>query len=314
MSRLSKGYLIATAGVVLWSTTGVLMAHLITDYHIPPLVLAFWRDLLVSLALLPALILARRSLLSVTVSQTRYFVFYGLALGLFNAVWILSVGANGAAVATVLGYSSAGFTAILAWWLFKEELGPAKLVAVVLSLAGCVMVSDAYSWDVWRVDPLGVSTGLLSGLLFAAYTLLSKGAAARRISSWTSMLYSFAFGALFILALNLFPMVPGAAGSLGALVPQLPVRGWLLLVLLAVGPTLLGFALYNTALDYLPAGTANLLATSEPAMTAVEAYIFLGERMNLTQLIGGAVILSGVLLVRRAADRAAPNHATSFRR
>ncbi len=124
--------------------------------------------------------------------------FTGLFWLCLNSIWTLSVKANGAAVATVLAYSSAGFTAILALWLFKEKLGIPKIIAVILSLGGCVLVSNAYRLEMWKLNPLAVSTGLLSGLFFAAYTLIGKETARRDINAWTSMLYSFAFASVFI--------------------------------------------------------------------------------------------------------------------
>jgi drug/metabolite transporter (DMT)-like permease len=51
-------------------------------------------------------------------------------------------------------------------------------------------------------------------------------------------------------------------------------------------------------MNYLPASITNLLATLEPAMTTVEAYIFLHERMTLIQIVGSFVILSAVLIVQ----------------
>jgi len=298
MSRLTKGYFIAIIGIIFWSTTGIFIGYLITNYKIPALLLALWRNLLVCAALVPALFLTRRSLLYINISQIGFYAFYGFILALFNSIWVLSVKANGAAVATVLGYSSAGFTAILAWWLFKEKLGLPKILAIILSLSGCVMVSNAYSPEMWKLNPLGASTGLLSGLLFAAYSLLGKETARRKINPWTSMLYSFAFGSAFIMIFNLFPILPGAAGSFKALLPNLPVNGWLVLIVLSFVPTIFGFGLYNTSMNYLPASIANLLATSEPAMTAVEAYIFLDERMTMIQIVGSLIILSAVLIAQ----------------
>lgn len=298
MSRLTKGYIIAIIGIVIWSTSGIFMGYLITNYKMPALLLAFWRNLLVCAALVPILFLTNRSLLYINRSQIGFYAFYGLILALFNSIWALSLLANGAAVATVLVYSSAGLTAILAWWLFKEKLSQFKILAVTLSLSGCVMVSNAFSLEMWNLNPLGISTGLLSGLFFASYSLAGKEAARRNINLWTSMLYSFAFGSLFILIFNLFPVLPSAAGSFKMLVPDLPLYGWLLLILLSFVPTLLGFGLYNMSMDYLPVSIVNILATLEPPITAVEAYIFLDERMTIFQTLGSFIILSATLLVQ----------------
>jgi DME family drug/metabolite transporter len=297
MSHTTKGYVIAIVGITFWSVTGILISYLLSNFDIPALLLAFWRDLFVCVALVPTLFLIRRSLLRIRVSQIKFFAFYGLILAIFNSIWSLSVKANGAAVATVIAYSSAGFTAILAYWLFKEKLGLHKILAVILSLSGCVLVSGAYRLDMWKLDPIGVTVGLLSGLFFAAYSLMGKEAARRNLNPWTSLVYSFAFGTLFMMIFNLIPILPGSAGSLSALIPDLPMDGWIILIVLAFVPTIFGFGLYNTSMNYIPASNANLLATLEPVLTAVEAYIFLDERMTINQIIGGLVILLAMIVI-----------------
>jgi DME family drug/metabolite transporter len=156
MSRLTKGYFIAIIGITVRSTTGIFIDYLVTHYQMPALLLALWRNLLVCVVLVPALFLIRRSLLPIDSSQIPVYVFYGFILAVFNSIWTLSVKDNGAAVATVLAYSSAGFTAILALWLFKEKLGIPKIIAVILSLGGCILVSNTYRADMWKLNPLAV--------------------------------------------------------------------------------------------------------------------------------------------------------------
>ena len=51
-------------------------------------------------------------------------------------------------------------------------------------------------------------------------------------------------------------------------------------------------------MNYLPASITNLLATLEPAMTAVEAYLFLGERMTFIQIAGSLILLMAVIIVQ----------------
>lgn len=74
--------------------------------------------------------------------------------------------------------------------------------------------------------------------------------------------------------------------------------GWGILFLLAAGPTLLGYGLYNVSLSLLPSSVVNLIAISEPVFTAVIAYALLGERLTPPQLWGSALILAGVAFLR----------------
>ncbi len=300
-SRLTRGYAIALVSAVVLSTTAIFIRFLTQTYAMPALVLAFWRDSFVVLTLLLVLGIFRPALLQAGRRHLPYLAGYGLVLALFNSLWTLAVALNGAAVATVLVYSSAAFTALLGWWLLKERLDAVKLGVIALSLAGCVLVAGALDPAVWNTNPQGLLTGVLSGLLYAIYSLMGRSASQRGLNPWTTLLYTFAFAMLFLLGFNLLPggVLPGSAARLadflwlgGSLV------GWGALFLLAAGPTVLGFGLYNVSLTYLPSSVANLIVTLEPAFTTVAAYFLLGERLDALQLAGSGVILAGVLILR----------------
>jgi len=300
-ANLARGYTIALISAIFLSTTAIFIRHLTLTYHMPALVLAFWRDVFVVLTLLLVMGIVRPGLLRLPRQHLPYLVAYGLVLALFNAMWTLSVSLNGAAVATVLVYCSAGFTALLGWWLLKERLGWAKLLAVVFSLGGCVLVSGALDAAAWRANLMGIATGVFSGLCYAAYSLLGRSAAQRGLNPWTTLIYTFGFAVLFLLAVNLVPglPLPGAAARPADLLwLGSALEGWGVLILLAAVPTVAGFGLYNVSLSYLPSSVANLIVTMEPAFTAIEAYIFFDERLTAIQLGGALMIVSGVIFLR----------------
>jgi drug/metabolite transporter (DMT)-like permease len=296
---VSRGYIICLVGIVFWSSTAIFIRYLTTVYSLPALVLAFWRDLFLFGALLLALGLFRRSLYRISRTVRGFLLAYALILAVFNSFWTFSVALNGAAVATVLAYSSAAYTAVLGRWLLSESLGWVKMGLVMLSLTGCVLVSGAYDPSVWQVNGLGIITGLLTGLAFASYSLMGRSAAKRSINPWTAMLYGFGGAAVFVLIFNwLASSFNPSLASHNLFWLGSAWTGWLILVLLAIGPTLAGFGLYTVSLGYLPASVANLIATLEPVMTAVLAYIFLGEQLNRVQLAGSALIIASVITLR----------------
>jgi len=299
--HLTRGYTVAFFSAVILSTTAIFIRYLTLTYHLPALVLACWRDSLVMFSLVIGLGLLHPALLRVNRKYLHYLVLYGLVLAIFNSLWTLSVALNGAAISTVLAYCSAGFTALLGWWLLKERLDWAKLLAVTLCLGGCVLVSGALDPAAWRLNLLGIVTGIISGLLYAIYSLMGRSASQRGLNPWTTLLYTFGFAAVFLLAFNLLgrDFLPGAiTRPADFLWLGKAWAGWGILFLLAVGPTLAGFGLYNVSLTYLPSSVANLIVTLEPACTAVIAYFLLGERFTWVQVGGSLLILSGVVFLR----------------
>ena len=304
-----KGYVVAVIAAFFLSTTAIFIRYLTLGFGVPALVLALWRDVFVVVTLIPALAMARPRLLRVPVRLLPYLAVYGLVLALFNSLWTLSVALNGAAVATILVYSSGAFTAVLGRLFLKESLGWAKLAAVAMSLCGCALVAGLLKLGSWKGDLAGVLIGVAGGLSYALYSLFGRSAADRGLDPWTTLVYTFAFAALFLFLANCVPgeLLPGAPRSLNDIFwLGSSWKGWLVLFLLGAIPTVGGFGLYNVSLSLLPSSVASLVVSLEPVFTAISAYLLLGERLTTVQLAGAALILGGVLVLRLFEGRARP--------
>lgn len=308
-SNSSRGFIIALTATVLWSTTGPLISYLSKTYLLPSLVLAFWRDLFVTFGMLVGLLIFSRSRFFLERTQWGFIVFYGLTLAIFNSMWTFSVQYNGAAVATVLAFSSPAMTALLSRIVFKETFSRIKVISIALSFLGTILVSGAADPSAWKLNPAGIIFGLLTGLFFAIYNLEGKVAGDKQIDSWTALLYSFAAAAFFLFFFNL--------GSDIFITHKAPLsemlwlgnsfNGWGILFLLGVAPTLGGFGLYTLSMRYLSPTISNLIATLEPVFTAVWSYLFLREILTGIQLAGSLLLMFGVILLR-IRDRESKNY------
>ena len=300
--KMNRGYLFALSSAVFLALTSIFISYLNINFQLPALVLAFWREVFVALILLIWFIMRGSKLLKGAGSSLWFLAAYGLVLSLFNAFWTISVTLNGAGVATVMAYCSAAFTVILGWLILHEELNTGKIIAVVLSLSGCALIVNAFNAEVWHLNLIGILTGIFSGLFYAAYSLMGRSASQQGLNPWTTLFYTFLIAAVFMLSYNLLlgDKLPGGASQpvdlfwLGD-----SLLGWVLLLALAGGPTLLGYGLYNVSLQYLPSSIANLVVTIEPVFTAVVAYFVLGERFTLVQILGSILIMSGVVVIRK---------------
>lgn len=138
---------------------------------------------------------------------------------------------------------------------------------------------------------------------FAGYSLMGKLAYGRSINPWTALVYTFGVAAVFLFGYNILsPWLPTGVGSRDLFWLGGEILGWLTLFVLALGPTLGGYGLYTVSLTYLPASVANVIATLEPVMTAALAYFLLAERFTPPQWIGGALIISGVIVLKSASE------------
>lgn len=182
----------------------------------------------------------------------------------------------------------------------------------MLTSVGVILVSGAINPEVWKLNPLGIIFGLLTGLFFAIYNLEGTHASNLGIDSWTALLYSFGAAAVFLLFFNF-----GADVWMGkAPLSDLPwlgnsFDGWAWLVFLGVAPTLGGFGLYTLSLRSLPPTVTSLIATSEPGLTVIWAYLFFREVLTLPEIIGSLILFAGVILLR-IGERPNPNEITEM--
>lgn len=297
--NISTGYLIGLSATVFLSFTGILISYLSRAYQLPSLVLALWRDVAVVLGLAAFFAVFSRGRFRLDRAHASFFILYGLTLSLFNSMWTFSVQYNGAAIATVLAFSSPAMTAVLAFYLFGERLNAVKLGSIILSLIGTVLVSGAADPKAWQVNAAGIITGLLTGLFFACYNMVGKTSANRSIDPWTTMLYGFCSGVGFLFLFNL------GANAIGGQAPLANIlwlgnayAGWAILFLLGVGPTIGGYGLYLVSLGYLPATVASLIGALEPVFTALWAYLIFREGLTGVQLLGSLLVLGSVIVLR----------------
>jgi drug/metabolite transporter, DME family len=285
------GYALSVAAPLLWATTGVLIKYLL-DMGAPRLAIAFWRDAAIALVCLGALLALRPSSLRIDRRELRGFALTGMiSVGLYHALWVTSIALNGAAVATVLIYTFPAFVTLGARLFFHEPIRRPQVAALALALLGCALVVRAYDPAVLRVSWLGALVGLSTGITHAGYVLFSQRAVQSH-SPWVSLAYTMLFGTLALLAMNLI-LAPQQLFAIGD--TPLP---WLVLLALALGPTLGGYALFTAALRHVPGRIASLIAVVEAPAAALLAALFLGERMEWRQLLGLALILGAIGLPR----------------
>lgn len=296
-----KGTLTALTAAIVLALTGIFIRILTDQFQMPPLILAFWRNLFTVIFLVLALLLIKPALLRFPQGQFGFLLGFGLVLALFNSLWTTAIAETGAAIATVLAYTSGAFTAILGRWLLNEKLYIGKWIAILCCFGGVVLISGLLTEEQLTVNLGGVLIGASSGLMYAANSVIGRFASQRQLNPWNSLLYALGFATLILFGFNLglSDILPGTAQTFADFFWLGDAwQGWVVLVILAAGPTLVGYGLYNVSLSLLPSSVANLLLTTEPPLTALIAYIFLGERLTAVQIGGSLLILIGVLFLR----------------
>ncbi|MCS7260072.1 MAG: DMT family transporter [Anaerolineae bacterium] len=270
-----------------WSTSGTFIHFILRHADSTPWGLAFWRDLATWLCLGVGLLVLRPTLLRVERRDLPWLALMGsIGVGLMHIAWTTSVVVNGVAVSTTLQANAPIFVAVMARLLWHEPLTQRKGIAIMLSVAGTLLIGRLDRWDGVHITSWGLFLGLAAALTYGVLALLTKKLAGSYHSA-TVLLYTFGFATLTLLFTQ-----PDSA-LLAA--PAWPTFAYFSALVLL--PTIGGFLLYTAGMRRLPVSVASIVAMTEVPFAALVSFFTLGERLDGWQALGATAIVMAVVLL-----------------
>jgi len=221
----------------------------------------------------------------------------GLALALHFASWIASLSLTTVASSVVLVTSNPLFVALASHLILGERISRLTVAGIALAVVGGLLIGYG---DIALSGQalLGDLLALFGALMASTYFLLGR-ALRRQLPILAYIWPVYTAAALVLLLLCLLSGQP-----LSGYRPE----SLFLLLLLALGPQLLGHSALNYALGHLSAALVAVAVLGEPLGAAALALALLGEVPPATSLFGGALLLGGILLAGRG-ERPAPPEA-----
>jgi drug/metabolite transporter (DMT)-like permease len=243
--------------------------------------------------LLLGLALVRRDLLHVERAALPALAFLGVfGMAATHATYFLAIDRLEIGPATTIQYLAPLLLLVWLRLVHGRRLARSLWGAVALSLLGCFLVVRAY--DAGSLDLLGVAAAAGALVSFALY-LVGSERAGHAHEPVTTLFWSFAFATVFWALATPWWSFPWQ--ELGS------ARNALLAAGVVVLGTLLPFVCMVSALRHLPAPRAAVVATLEPVLAALFAWVIHDEALAAVQVAGGAVVLSAVAWVQsRAPD------------
>lgn len=250
-----------------------------------------------ALLFLFAVRLFRAPLLVEPAYRLQVLALSGLTLGGTLSLY-LALANLPAALAILFFYAYPSLTALVSRVCYRQPLTADKLLALLISAAGLVLL---YWSSAAQVRPLGILFALC-GALAQSFKLNMVERLLPRVNQYT---YNFNVTALTALYYAL-----GALLGLGGGFSLSPVntQGWLTWIFLALFVTTAASFLLNRGASVIGAVNSAIIMLLEPPTTAFTAYLFFRDLLSPPQLLGGALILAAValpmVLSRRAAGKA----------
>ena len=257
---------------------------------VPPLALASMRVLFATPCLL-LLAYSRERVVPKPADLPRLAMLGLFGVFLNQILFISGLELTTATNAAILMPSIPVFAAGLGAALGLERTSRARLVGILLAVAGTLVIVDPTRFSLSRAGSVGDLLVLLNCISYAAFLVLQRPLL-ERLGWRTVLAWAFAFGSLGVLAVGggeLLRLSPAA-------VPTVARWG---IVYILLFPTLVGYLLNTWAVRRSSAVTAAAYTTAQPLLTALAAVPILGESLGWRQLAGFALIATGLWWVGR---------------
>ena len=287
-------FLVILAGI-LWGTSGIFV-HYLAPLGYTSMQMTAMRASVGAVAMAAYALAHDRGLFKIR--KLELCIFALTAIGLFGTgtFYFTSMQASSISTAVVLMYMAPVYVTVFSVLFFGERLNAAKVISVVLMLAGCALVSGIIT-DGLTINMPGIAAGVLAGISYGAYNILTKlsmriGISPEKATCWVFMLTAV----IAIVMCEPSDLLRRTAEQPAASIP--------LIIGIGAVTFILPYLCYTVAMKHLDACTTSALGIVEPMSATMFGCFILGETLDIWTGTGVALILSAVLLLSRGENKA----------
>ncbi len=269
--------------MILWGSVGVFAKYI----QISPVLLAFCRAI-ISLPVLVLLILGSKKAMiyNLKFKDAKPLLLSGLLIGL--AWWSLFTAFKYTGIATaILAYNMCPiYVLLLSAKVLQEELKISHMINVVSAIIGLI-ITVIPSLNRNGTNLTGIAFGIISGLLYSFIVIIN-----RKFSTEIDPVIS-TFIQMISASCTLLPIVL-IENSFNQFL-SLDTHNFIMLLILGVLHTGIGFLIYFSSYKALSAISIALLSYLEPVFGIFFGVIILKEPLTIYQLTGGILILGSTI-------------------
>ena len=255
----------------------------------PPLVIAAYRLTIASIILIPiASIKSMRGLKKLSRRDMLLILLSSISLALHFGLWITSLSYTSIASSVVLVTSHPAFVAIISYFLWGERLNRLTIGGIAIALIGVIVINYG-GFTFGSQALLGNLLALLAGFVVAVYLIIGSQLRARiNLLSYLTLIYSCAAVILLIATVisghSFFGYSPTT---------------YIMLILLALVPQLIGHSSLNLAVRLVPVTLVSVAILGEPVGATLLGWLIprIGEIPTVNEIVGGLLVLGGIFIV-----------------
>lgn len=286
--KLSFGFIIL-AGIC-WGTSPIFV-HYLAPYGFTSLQMTAVRGTVSFICMLLYVLIADRSLFKIKAKDLLLYAVIGASLFGTAFCYYSAMQMTSTSTAVVLMYTAPVYVMLYSVLFMGEKFSKFKLVALIMMLAGCCLVSGIITG--LKFDLLGILVGILTSIIYAAYNILTKVSMQHKLEPVTVTLYSFLFMSLIsLLVCNPIDLV---GNIVSAPMPSIP-----LCIGLGIVTFVMPYFLFTWSMKHLPAGIASALSVVEPMAATIFSAVLFSEIPDTLSIVGILLILAAVYMLGKS--------------
>lgn len=286
MKKLSP-FFILLAGI-LWGCMGIFVRGL-NKHGLYSLEIVWIRSFLTCLFMGITIGFYQYKLFLIRMKDLWVFMGSGLcSIVFFNYCYFKAMTVTSLSIAAVLLYTAPAFVMVLSFFLFREAFHIKKVIALIMTFLGCVLVTGVLDQSAGQASIKGILLGLGAGFGYALYSIFGRYAINKGYHTLTITFYTF-----LLAALGSFFMAD--TGQIAEILIQ---RKEALFLSVGMGliVTVLPYLTYTLGLLHVENSKASIIASIEPVMATFIGMITFHEKITLTGILGMVLVIAALII------------------
>lgn len=283
------GYVMIFAAGSLWGTIG-LFVKMLSGAGASSSLIAFIRLFVGSCILIPVMLFYGGSgMFKIDKKGLIHCIVLGvLSQALFNYCYNTSIEGVGVAMGSILLYMAPAFVCIMSRFIFKENIGIQKILALILNIFGCFLMVTGGNISNLKISAAGIAFGIAAAFLYSLVTIIGK-ITSGNIHPFTVVFYSFLFGWI---TLGIFTAPWRSAAVVSG------AEFWIYAFGYGLIPTVGSYLLYMGGLNKkIEISRAPVIASVETVVATLIGVLVFREKLGLINMLGIACLLISIAVM-----------------
>ena len=249
--------------------------------------IALYRAVLASLMLLIFLIATKQKIIFKNIKSQLPLLFISGAFIGFNWIFLFEAyNYTTVSVATISYYFAPVLVTLVSPIIFKEKMTAKNIICFIFSTIGLVLITGIGDLSSGKSHLIGVAFGLGAALLYASIIIINK--LIKNVQGVTRTFIQFVSAIVVLL--------PYVALTSGFNISTLNANGLIVLLIVGLVHTGVTYCMFFSSLKDLKGQQVAILSYIDPLVAVLLSVVALGEKLTLTQALGGLLVLGFALI------------------